>query len=114
MSRIKTPVERIVTRLVEDENGCWNFTGALNVGYGYVGGGGRGVSNVYAHRAMYEYFIADIPAGLDVDHLCHNRACCNPWHLEPVTRRVNANRGKRHRAEIRVVRGRAGETETAA
>jgi hypothetical protein len=73
---------------------CWIFTGAKNAGgYGVVGiATGR---NATTHRVTYEHFMGDVPAGLDLDHLCRNRACCNPWHLEPVTRAVNANRGLR-------------------
>jgi hypothetical protein len=41
----------------------------------------------------YQYFIAEIPEDLTLDHLCRNRACCNPWHLEPVTAVVNVMRG---------------------
>ncbi|MFJ7176424.1 HNH endonuclease [Streptomyces massasporeus] len=46
-----------------------------------------------AHRVVYEYFIVDIPEGLDLDHLCRVRRCVNPWHVEPVTRQVNIVRG---------------------
>jgi hypothetical protein len=42
---------------------------------------------------MYEAFIADIPSGYQIDHLCRNRRCCNPWHLEAVPPRVNILRG---------------------
>lgn len=48
---------------------------------------------VSAHRVSYEAFIGPIPAGLDLDHLCRNRACINPYHLEPVTHRENVIRG---------------------
>jgi hypothetical protein len=45
------------------------------------------------HRVSYESFRGAVPAGLDLDHLCRVRHCVNPWHLEPVTRRVNLLRG---------------------
>lgn len=47
-----------------------------------------------AHRVAYELFVAEIPEGFDLDHLCRNRGCVNPDHLEPVTRRENLLRGE--------------------
>lgn len=55
-------------------------------GYAYIAGG-------LAHRKIYEAIIGPIPAGLNIDHLCRNRACVNPWHMEPVTQHVNVMRG---------------------
>jgi hypothetical protein len=70
---------------------CWNWTGALTKdGYGTVTVDGR---TQYAHRVAYEMERGQIPAGLVMDHLCRNRRCVNPDHLEPVTNRTNVLRG---------------------
>lgn len=85
------------TRLVaptEGEHGgtpCWGWGERLSGSYGRMRDDtGRRVS---VHRWSYEYHRAEIPEGLHLDHLCRNRACVNPWHLEPVTNRVNVLRG---------------------
>lgn len=71
--------------------GCWQWTGAISsVGYGRFR---IGPDNRYAHRIGYEHFVGPIPTNLVIDHLCRNRACVNPEHLEVVTERVNINRG---------------------
>lgn len=49
--------------------------------------------SVLAHRVAYELSIGPIPEGTEIDHLCRNRACCNPAHLEAVPHRVNVLRG---------------------
>lgn len=93
MSRPPRPVlRRVAARLTFPEGGCWIFTGALNRGYGRVHGEDGKLH--YAHRVMYEAMVGDVPEGLELDHLCRRRACCNPWHLEAVTRRENLLRGE--------------------
>lgn len=72
---------------------CWEWRGALTqAGYG------QGVDHStgrfwLAHRVAFEQLRGSIPDGLHIDHLCRNRLCVNPWHLEPVTNRENVRRG---------------------
>lgn len=75
-------------------SGCWIWLGHLQPnGYGTLKVGGRAGRSVYAHRVSYETHVGPIPPGLEIDHLCRVRNCVNPEHLEPVTRRVNVQRG---------------------
>jgi hypothetical protein len=83
--------------MVRQQGECWEWTGSKDSsGYGSFSdsaGAGRKVG-VKAHRWSYAFMRVEIPAGLELDHLCRNRACVNPWHLEPVTRFVNTMRGQ--------------------
>ena len=74
-----------------DLGNCWVWTSWLSQGYGRTYVNGR--KNVLVHRAVYEELVGPFPVGLEPDHLCMNRACCNPAHIEPVTRSVNVKRG---------------------
>lgn len=51
-----------------------------------------GTSSRLPHRVSYEMYVGEIPSGLEIDHLCKNRLCVNPDHLEPVTRQENIAR----------------------
>lgn len=85
---------------------CWNWTAATNhAGYG-VFGTWNPRKQVRAHRWAYEYFIGPIPEGLQIDHLCRNRMCVRPDHLEAVTPKVNTQRGSNHNRDKAIcVRG---------
>lgn len=79
-------------KFVDKTDTCWNWTGAITShGYGYVRGADQ--SHQSAHRVSYKMHVGDIPEGLVIDHLCRNRACVNPGHLEVVTNKVNLARG---------------------
>jgi hypothetical protein len=70
---------------------CWNWEGAItSKGYGSVRVNGR---NLGAHRVIYEALKKVIPDGKQLDHLCRNRRCVNPWHLEVVSSKENTLRG---------------------
>lgn len=90
-------LDRFADKIALTDSGCVEWIGGLNgVGYGqfYVGRASLDeTGKSYAHRWSYEYHVGPIPDGLTIDHLCRNRACVNPEHLEPVTHRENLMRG---------------------
>jgi hypothetical protein len=82
-------------RVVKGDSGsCWSWAGPhTKTGYGKnnYSRNGRFV-HYMAHRMAWQLTNGPIPAGLEIDHLCRNRGCVNPAHLELVTRDENARR----------------------
>ncbi len=90
--REKPLIDRLLDNAAPGEGDCWLWTGALSKsGYGRIK---TSDGHMRPHRAAYEVFIAPIPDGLELDHLCRVRHCINPWHLEPVTHDINMERAR--------------------
>src|SRR4051812_43742458 len=98
--RIAVHKGRMIARIDTSGNGCWEWPGARLVnGYGVgvvtLGTLGLKPRAFYAHRVAYEHWCGPIPEGLTIDHLCRNKLCVNPAHLEAVTLAENISRAHR-------------------
>jgi hypothetical protein len=80
-------VEKVKT---DGSSGCWLWEGKTHPsGYGFFNANGR---KIYAHRYPYEYLNGPVPPSLELDHVCENKACIRPDHLDPVTHAENMRR----------------------
>ncbi len=78
---------------VNPDTGCWEWTSWRDrYGYGCISIGGK--RNQKAHRVAYQLYKGQLTDGLQIDHLCRNRGCVNPDHLEEVTPRENTLRSQ--------------------
>jgi len=108
---MKSEFERFAEKIELGEDGCWLWMATTSGGYGHLGVDGK---TWQVHRWAYEHFIGGLPPyepgkSLECDHLCQNRNCCNPWHLELVTGSENIRRGARTKltdAQVLEVRAR--------
>ena len=76
---------------VDADGDCWQWTACRDAnGYGRFGIGSR---VYYAHRVAWQILVGEISKGLVIDHLCRNKSCVNPDHMEPVTIGENVARG---------------------
>lgn len=81
---------------------CWEWTGSKTNGYGqFRPDGRRGAKRSSPHQYAYEAFIGPIPEGMEPDHLCQNRSCGNPLHLEAVTHEENMRRVSKRRTHCK-------------
>ncbi len=72
----------------EPNSDCWFWIGAKSTrGYGRY-------NQAFSHRVAYLALVGEHAPGLELDHLCEQKSCCNPSHLEPVTHQVNVARGR--------------------
>jgi len=78
-----------------DGDACWGWRGSfMTNGYTRISqADGDKRITILGHRLSYEIHVGPIPDGLVIDHLCRNRGCTNPKHLEPVTNEENISRG---------------------
>lgn len=79
---------------VKKTSSCWFWTGANSNGYGLWNNSGKLLS---VHRLSYEQHVGEIAEGMEIDHLCKNRNCVNPEHLEAVTHLTNTERGSNYK-----------------
>lgn len=89
--RLQRPEDRFWRHVDKTEN-CWLWT-ATKFPHGYGCFSHKGAS-VLAHRYSYTISIGLIPEGLTIDHICRNKACVNPSHLEAVPIGINTKRGR--------------------
>lgn len=92
------------------KSNCWIWPYSTNKeGYGHFQ---KDRKQHDAHRWFFEFFRGSIPVNTELDHICRNRACVNPEHLEPVSHRENCLRGSQTKltpAQVKEIRSLKGK-----
>lgn len=103
MSSLTDETMRNFWTKVDMSGECWLWTAAKErSGYGlWSPPKATGLRMSVAHRFAYMHKVGPIPKGLDLDHLCKNKSCVNPGHLEPVTHQENVRRAHAHRTHCK-------------
>lgn len=96
--------------VIDTDTGCWNWLGSVNRdGYGQISFmayvNGREWNGYLAHRLSYTLFRGPLVKGLEIDHLCRNRSCVAPSHLEQVPHRTNSQRAYNYRMGVTFLQG---------
>lgn len=88
----RTVEDRLIAGREITPSGCWEWTGTRGpAGYGQIHAWGR---SGYTHRTAYVVWVGPIAEGLVIDHLCRNKGCFNPEHLDVVPQALNVQRGR--------------------
>lgn len=95
-------IRRLLSRIrptdLLDEDNCWNWVSGKSHEYGVLLVDGK---NEFAHRLSYRLFVAELVKNKEIDHLCQNKSCVNPRHLELVNHSENILRYHRNRAHCK-------------
>ncbi len=95
---LENNIEQRFWSKVQKTDNCWLWLGCLDgTGYGRIFW--KNHKMLQAHRFAYELLVDKIPENLQCDHICRNRSCVNPAHIELVTNKINTLRGISFAAE---------------
>lgn len=91
----KKAKKRLLSKIkIDEKTSCWNWTATISrSGYGRIGYKYSNHPAFEAYRLSYILFREKLDPDLEIDHICRNRKCVNPYHLEQVTKKENILRG---------------------